>query len=291
MLGVTGRERQVLELVAGHLTNAEIAERLVLSVRTVESHVSSLIHKLGVADRRGLARRAAELGLLARERGASWPEPGNAFLGRERESAELADVLSRRRMVTVTGPGGIGKTRLTLHTATRLARERPDGGWFVDLSQVSQAEDVARAVAAAVGVPERPGVSTQDALAAALRDADGVLVLDNGEHLLVHVEGCVERIVRDCRNVTVAVTSRARLGAAYEWVYEVPPLAPADAEELFRTRAEAAGGVVPDDPRVVALCTRLDGMALAIELAATRYPLLGLDGLAAALADPLGLLG
>jgi predicted ATPase len=99
------------------------------------------------------------------------------------------------------------------------------------------------------------------------------------------------RLVTDCPRLSVVATSRAPLRSPYEWVYELRSLSVDDASELFRIRAEAAGGVVPDDPRVAELCSRLEGMALAIELAAARYPLLGLDGLAAALGDPLRLLG
>ena len=269
MLGVTEREYDVLRLVARHLTNSEIADRLFLSVRTVESHMSSLIGKLGVNDRRGLARRAEELGLLHRGRDDRWPASGSEFLGREQETATLADLLSRHRMVTVTGPGGIGKTRLTTRTAQKVAQERPDGGWFVDLSQVSDRHAVVQVVAIAVGVVEHPGLSREDAVSAVLGRADGVLVLDNCEHLLADVERCVSRLMRDCPRITVVVTSRARLGAAYEWVYEMPNLSTDDSVLLFRARAEAAGGVVPEEPRVAALCARLEGMALAIELAAT----------------------
>ena len=287
---MTDREYDVLVLVAGHLTNAEIADRLVVSVRTVESHLSSLIRKLGVADRRSLARRADQLGLL-RGRGR-WPVAGSGFVGREVESAALATALAERRMVTVTGPGGVGKTRLTAHTAERVAGERPDGGWFADLSQVADARAVVPAVASAVGVVEQPGGSIEEALGSVLAEADGVLVLDNCEHVLTEVDRCVGRLLAGCPRVTVVATSRARLGASYEWVYELPRLSDEDSVRLFCERAAAAGGrVMPDRLRVAALCSRLEGMALAIELAAARYPSLGLDGLAAGLNDPLRLLG
>jgi predicted ATPase/DNA-binding CsgD family transcriptional regulator len=289
--GVTDREHDVLNLVAGHLTNAEIAERLFVSTRTVESHVSSLIRKLEVTDRRGLVRRADELGLLGPRRRGRWPTSFGGFLGRAGEVATLTDLLARHRMVTVSGPGGVGKTRLTTHTVSLVAGNRRDGAWFVDLSQVSDPQAVTSAIAASVGVAEHPGHSVEDALSTVLGPADGVLVLDNCEHLVASVEPRVRRLLDDCPDVTVVATSRVRLGAGYEWVYELPGLRRDDAVQLFRARAEAAGGVVPEEPRVAALCVRLEGMALAIELAAARYPTLGLDGLSAGLDDPLRLLG
>ena len=289
--GVTDREHDVLGLLAGHLTNAEIAERLFVSVRTVESHVSSLIRKLEVTDRRGLARRAAELGLLGPRRRVDGRRRAVGSWAARRRRPRSLGLLAGHRMVTVSGPGGVGKTRLTSHTVERVAGDRPDGGWFVDLSQVSDPRAVVPAVAAAVGVVEHPGHSVEDALAAVLSQADGVLLLDNCEHLVETVERLVRRLLEACPRLTVVATSRARLGAAYEWVYELPGLRPEDAALLFSQRAEAAGGVVPQDSRVAALCARLEGMALAIELAAARYPALGLDGLAAALDDPLRLLG
>lgn len=288
--GVTDREHDVLVLVAGHLTNAQIADRLVVSVRTVESHLSSLIRKLDVADRRSLARRADQLGLLRGR--VRWPVPGSGFVGREAEGATLATALAERRMVTVTGPGGVGKTRLTVRTAEQVARERPDGGWFADLSLVADGRSVVTAVASAVGVVEPPGGSVTEALRSVLARADGVLVLDNCEHVLAEVDRFVDRVLTECPRVTIVATSRARLGASYEWVYELPGLGDDDAVSLFCDRAASAGGPSDVDPsRVADLCSRLEGMALAIELAAARYPSLGFDGLAAGLDDPLRLLG
>jgi predicted ATPase/DNA-binding CsgD family transcriptional regulator len=289
---VTEREHDVLALVVAHLTNLEIAERLSLSVRTVESHVSSLIRKLGVSDRRALARRADELDLLRPHRRLDhWPAPADRFVGRDAETAELRSRLRDQRLVTVTGPGGVGKTRLATTVVQEVARDRPDGAWFVDLSHVATPDGVVPAVAASVGVVELPGQSLRVNLTQVLQSGDGVLVLDNCEHLLPDLEPEVARLVRDAPSLSVVATSRAPLRAPYEWVYELPSLSPDDAVRLFRLRAEAAGGVVPDDPRVAELCGRLDGMALAIELAAARYPVLGLDGLEAALDEPLRLLG
>jgi predicted ATPase/DNA-binding CsgD family transcriptional regulator len=289
--GVTERERDVLVLIVGHLTNLEIAERLSLSVRTVESHVSSLIRKLGVSDRRALARRAEVLDLLRPRRLHHWPSPANGFVGRAPEAADLHARMRGHRLVTVTGPGGVGKTRLATHVVEQMAQDRHDGAWFVDLSQVASSDAVVIAVAAAVGVVEPPGQSLDETLAGVLARSDGVLLMDNCEHLLPAVAAYLSGLVASSPRLSVVATSRAPLRSPHEWVYELPGLSSDDAVQLFRMRAEAAGGIVPDDPRAAKICGGLEGNALAIELTAARYPLLGLDGLAAALGNPLRLLG
>jgi predicted ATPase/DNA-binding CsgD family transcriptional regulator len=278
---ISARERQVLGLLAAHLTNAEIAEQLVVSVRTVESHVSSLIRKLGAPDRRALVRLAESRGLL-RAVPPPWPAPASSFIGRDAETDHLRSLVREHRLVTVTGPGGVGKTRLTLQAL--------GGGWFVDLARIATGVGVVPAVAAAVGATDRPGSTLEDTLLAALRDAEGPLVLDNCEHVLEAVAALITRLLASSPGLRVVATSRAPLRTAEEWVYETPQLSPADALQLFRARARAAGGVVPDDQRARELCERLEHLALALELAAAHYPALGMDGLTAALAAPLQLL-
>ena len=292
---ITAREREVWSLVARHLTNAEIAAELCLSVRTVESHVSSLIRKRQVSDRRGLARQAdGALGGSSEAR-ARWPLDVTSFVGREPERAALSTAIATHRMVTVTGPGGVGKTRLAIEVAQRDATRRRDGGWFVDLVSVTDPAMVVAALAATIGVPERHGGSLDDAVVAALAASDAVIVLDNCEHLLDAVRTCVDRLVTGCPSLAVVATSRTRLVAPYEWVYAVPGLSVTDdggdAVTLFLERATAAGGgQVLDRHRVAALCQAVDGVALAIELAAARYPSLGLDGLVAGLDQGLRVL-
>jgi predicted ATPase/DNA-binding CsgD family transcriptional regulator len=289
---VTAREAEVLALVAQHLTNAEIADALCVSVRTVESHVAALLRKLEVPDRRVLARQAAT------DRGpgrGALPVPVTPFLGRVDERAALKHLLTGHRLVTAVGPGGIGKTRLAISVAADVAEERRDGAWFVDLVRVTDPAAVVAAVAEAVGVAEQPAASPQAAVVAALARRDGLLVLDNCEHLLDGVCACVEPIVAGCPGVTVLATSRARLLLPYERLYRVPGLSvvgdEGDAVALFLARAlEATGDEPPDAGRVGALCEALDGTALAIELAASRYATLGLDGLEAGLHEQLRLL-
>ncbi|MEV5640755.1 LuxR C-terminal-related transcriptional regulator [Streptomyces flaveolus] len=296
--GISAREAEVLALLGEHLSNAEMAARLVLSVRTVESHVSSLLRKLHLPDRRALARHAAEAARAERSRSApALPAPLTAFIGRVRERGELAEAVKAHRLVTVTGPGGVGKTRLALAVAADMAGDFADGVWFVDLVPVTEPDRVGAAVAAAVGVGEQPGRGVDDAVLAALADHRALLVLDNCEQVRDGVAPFLERLLAACPGLRVLVTSRARLVVPFERVLPVPPLSrdggdASEAVALFTDRAAAVGQ--PPGPAVsdgvVAVCERLGGVALAIELAAARWSTLGLDGLTAGLSDPLRIL-
>jgi predicted ATPase/DNA-binding CsgD family transcriptional regulator len=291
---VTVREAEVLALIGQHLTNAQIADALVISVRTVESHVAALLRKYQVTDRRSLVRHAAPGSPPAHGR---LPVPVTEFLGRVAERVELSNALAGHRLVTAMGPGGVGKTRLAISVATELAEERRDGAWFVDLVRVTDPAAVVPAVAEAVGVPEQLVTSPRAALVASLARRDGLLLLDNCEHLLAGARECVDLVVNGCTGITVLATSRTRLMLPYERIYPVPGLSVTDddggdAVALFVARAVAATGDAspPDKRRAAGLCRSLDGMALAIELAAARYPTLGLDGLEAGLDERLRLL-
>lgn len=280
---VSAREAEVLDLVGEHLSNAEIGARLFISVRTVESHVSALLRKLGVADRWALARYAEPTGPAA-----ALPSPLTSFVGRETEVAALADALGRHRLVTAAGPGGVGKTRLALAAAAGFE----DGVLFVDLVPVTDPGQVSAAVAAAAGIGEQQGQGLTGSILAALADSSALLVLDNCEHVRDGVTPLVERVLRSCPKLTVLATSRARLLVPYEHVYPVPPLPQSNAVALFRERAAAVGAPVSaeHDREATRICEALDGIPLAVELAAARLPLLGFDGLAAGLDDQLRLL-
>ena len=305
-IGVSAREAEVLAALAEHLTNAEIAARLFISVRTVESHVSSLLRKLQVTDRRALAAAAARL----RPTVPAGPDPGPAvavalpppltsFIGRAAERTALAAAVGTHRLVSAVGPGGVGKTRLALSVVAEMAGQYAGGAWYVDLVPVTDTAMVAPAIAAALGLGERPGGSSEDSILGWLAARETLLVLDNCEHLLDRVPALIERLLTGCPRLTVLVTSRARLLVPFEWVFGVPGLSldagdggPGDAVELFLARAAAAGTpLAPGDvDRVAAICRGLDGMALAIELTAARLPSLGLGGIEAGLADQMDLL-
>jgi predicted ATPase/DNA-binding CsgD family transcriptional regulator len=279
---ISARETEVLALVGERLS-------------TVESHVASLIRKLEVPDRRALAQRAAR---TDRSQPASpLPAPLTSFVGRARERADLTEMIKAHRQVTAVGPGGVGKTRLALTVTAQAAGAYPDGVWFVDLVPIIDPGMVAAAVAGALGLGEQPGHGMDESVVAALADRRALLVLYNCEQVRDGVAPFVERLLAACPRLTVLATSRARLMVPFERVYPVPPLSldgagESDAVALFVDRAAAVG--LPPDPalrdHVAAICGRLDGMALAIELAAARYATLGLDGLTAGLADPLRML-
>jgi predicted ATPase len=262
-------------------------------VRTVESHVSSLLRKLGVADRRELATVAGQRGAAGSRAGRFVGAPAviTTFVGRAQERAAVLAALQTSRLVTLLGPGGVGKTRLALAAAEEAAAALPGGAVFVDLVPVRDAFLVA-AIAGAVGVPERPGEPLQEVLFEALRGSASLLVLDNCEHVLDAAAPFVDLLLARCPDVRVLATSRERLGVPGETTVAVPPLSlDGEAATLFVDRAHAADASFEQDPAIVAeLCARLDGMPLAIELAAARSASLGLDGLLAALDDRLQVL-
>ena len=231
------------------------------------------------------------------------PTPLTSFVGRAAERAALAAALTEHRLVTTVGPGGVGKTRLALAVAEDVRGSHSGGARYVDLVPVTDPAMVGAALAGAFGFGEQPGRSPAETVIAKLAGTDVLLVLDNCEHLLDGVGALVERLLAACPRVVVLATSRARLRVPFEFVFPVPGMSLAgddesdvdqsDATALFRERASMTGWTSPypnDHRRITTVCRRLDGMALAIELAAARVATLGLDGLDRGLADPLVLL-
>ena len=200
--------------------------------------------------------------------------PVSSFVGREAEVAEVTRRLDTARLLTLTGPGGVGKTRLSLHVAAAVARRFSDGVVICELAAVADPEEVAPAVATALGIQQRPDRTVADSVVEVLRTREMLLVVDNCEHVVDAVASVVAPLVVTCPKVTLLATSRVRLAVDGEQVWPLRPLPVWAAVELFWDRARA---VRPDldggeqaTARVVELCGRLDGLPLAIELAAAQ---------------------
>jgi predicted ATPase/DNA-binding CsgD family transcriptional regulator len=285
---ISPREREVLLAVADRLTNAEIAERLYVSVRTVESHVSALLRKLGARDRRDLAARAAGLDVASGEPAGlvvGAPRPPTTFVGRTAERDAVVRLVAESRVTTVLGPGGVGKTRLAV-AATRTASARfPAGATFVNLVP-SRPGSVLESVAAGLGVLPRPQQPLAEAVAGQLTGR-ALLVLDNCEHVADDVADVITALTAANPQLSVLTTSRERLGVPGETVLQLGPLpAAVEAVALFTDRAKAVDPAFAADPAQVAeLCRELGGSPLNIELAAARVASLGVGGLRAGLAD------
>jgi predicted ATPase/DNA-binding XRE family transcriptional regulator len=265
------------------------------------------------------------------------PAPLTRLIGRERELAQIQDRLTQARLLTLTGTGGVGKTRLALHLAADLVERFADGVWLVELAPVSDSGLVPQAVVAALGVHEEPGRPPLATLTEYLRPRRLLLVLDNCEHVLLACAALVQALLRADPGITVLATSREPLGITGEVAWRVPPLAlPPNGQQAPGGRGGQRGGMdagsaegwdagysrAPDasadvlgryaavalfverataaQPRfaltdqnaatVTALCRRLDGIPLALELAAPRLRVLSLEQVVARLADRFRLL-
>ena len=234
-----------------------------------------------------------------------WPAALTSFVGRGGPVREVAGLLAEHRLVTVTGPGGSGKTRLAGEVARRVAARFADGAWLLELAPVADPGQVAAVVAACLGVREQPGLPAAEAVARVLARQQLLLVLDNCEHVLAAAAGLCAELVAACDDLRVLATSREPLQVGGEARYRLGPLAVpgpddladaarAEAVVLFADRAHQADAhFTLDDrtgPEVAWLVRRLDGMPLAIELAAARTEALGVRGLLDRLEDRFALL-
>ncbi len=195
----------------------------------------------------------------------------DSFVARGQELASVISLLADTRLVTLTGVGGTGKTRLAIEAAHRLADGFPDGAWLVELAPVNQAAALPNVVGDLLGIRQEPGKTLTQSLVDALRLRTLLLVLDNCEHVLDAAADLVTSITRQCTNVRILATSREALGISGERVLRLLSLTDEEGAQLFRDRASAAGAFGDLDMETLArLSRRLDGMPLAIELAAAR---------------------
>ncbi len=240
--------------------------------------------------------------------GHNLPVQSTSFIGREREQDEVMALLQKAKLVTLTGVGGSGKTRLALEVAKELLAEYLDGIWLVELASLGDSALVSQAVARVLGVREEPARSLLSTLADSLQPRHLLLVLDNCEHLIEACVGLVIALLRTCPHLHILASSRERLEVAGETSYRVPSLAVPDpdhlpaperlpeyeAVQLFLERAQARRSdftlTAKNAQSVAQVCARLDGIPLAIELAAARVSALSVEGIAARLDDCFRLL-
>jgi predicted ATPase len=235
------------------------------------------------------------------------PAELTSFIGREWELRQVLDLLEDARLVTLTGSGGVGKTRLALQAAARAIGRFPDGVWWVELAHLADPALMAQALARVLGVRSLPGHSELDAVIRRLADSEALVVLDNCEHVVEAVGDIAQALLNDCPEVKVLATSRVRLGVSKGTTWPVPSmslperddelsaaLARSDAARLFLARAlEVSPDLELTESNAAALveiCSDLDGIPLALELAAARVSALSIEQIQAALADRLRLL-
>ncbi|HLN62816.1 MAG TPA: tetratricopeptide repeat protein [Symbiobacteriaceae bacterium] len=219
------------------------------------------------------------------------PVQATSLIGREREIAEIGLLLGGTRLLTLTGAGGTGKTRLALEAASHLLPGYPDGVWLVELAGLSDPGQVARTVALALGLRDDGHSVPAAQLAEFLEEKRLLLVLDNCEHLVGACAALADFLLQECPGLTVLATSREPLAIPWETSWPVPTLVPEnEGVRLFTTRALAVRPDFQVTPAVVEICRRLDGMPLAIELAAARVRALAPEQIAERLDDSLKLL-
>jgi predicted ATPase/DNA-binding CsgD family transcriptional regulator len=311
---LTKREQQVLELMAFGLSNKEIARRLSLGRRTVETHINHVLGKLDVSSRTRAVVEAGRVGLIG---AAPAHVPGYPFearpnnlpfqltmlLGREQDLVDVKTSLESSRLLTLSGSGGVGKTRLALRVGVDLIGLYPHGVWFCDFSPITDAGLVASVVAKALSVREQPGRSLAESIVASLKRKHALLIFDNCEHVLGAAAELADEILHACPDIRILATSRQALGIIGEVVQRVRSLGlPETSTGLRADRAMRYGAVAlfvdralasdsrftltnDNAPVVADICRRVDGIPLAIELAATRINVVSVRSLAQSLDD------
>ncbi len=293
---VLGSDRDVVKTIPGrgYMLAAEVATATMsaggaISVALPETNSSE-----------GTAKETPQAGDVT----TNLRRPMDRLIGRATELDELRGIITRSRLVTLVGSGGIGKTRLAIEFGWQAKNAFPDGVWLIDLAPVADPAMVVSAAATALGVPLRDAGSPIAVIASALERQNRLLIFDNCEHLVAAAGGLIGALLERVRSLTVLATSQEFLGIPGEQVYRLNSLAlpPAeaidvagfDAVALFIERAIAADrwfGLGPARAAaVVDICRRLDGVPLALGMAAARLPLLGVEGLRAGLGERLRVL-
>jgi predicted ATPase/DNA-binding CsgD family transcriptional regulator len=313
---LAAREIQILGLISDGLSNREIAQELYLTLETIKWYNKQIYRKLGVNSRMQAAKLTAEQGLLEQESSAQHEEEsrsGNlpaqltSFVGREKEIAEIKELLKANRLVVLTGTGGSGKTRLALQVAADLSDYYRDGAWLVELAPLSDPNLVPGAIAQALKLQSGGDTALTESLKHFFGRKHLLLLLDNFEHLL-EASFLVGELLSAAPQLSVLATSRERLHVYGEQEYPVHPLQlpdhqhPEAPEKLLSYEAinlfvQRAQSVQPDLeanentlPAIKRICTQLDGLPLALELAASQVKIYPPPILAQQLGNRLGAL-
>ena len=222
------------------------------------------------------------------------PSQLTSFIGRDKEMTEIRSLLASARLVTLTGSGGTGKTRLSIELGKQELASFPNGAWLLELAPLTDPEQIIPALAQVFGLQESPYATLESMLMNYLRDKKLLLILDNCEHLIEACARLADDLLHHCTGLKILASSREALGIAGEMAYSTPSLADAESSQLFVERACAANSnfYLTDDnaSSVAQICSRLDGIPLAIELAAARARLLSPEQIASRLDDRFRLL-
>ncbi|MFC1879497.1 LuxR C-terminal-related transcriptional regulator [Chloroflexota bacterium] len=311
---LTWREQEVLVLLAERLTNREVADRLHLAESTVKDYVGKILSKLYVANRRQAVERAKVLGLLDGDRESATrppvrppvnlPAEPTPFVGRRDELAQIKHCLAETRLLTLTGPGGIGKTRLALKAAGEATAGYEDGCFFVALAPIHSVEQLIQTIAEAIKFSIATHEDPQHQLLRYLRDRQLLLVMDNFEHLLDGA-AIASAILQAAPAVKILATSRERLNLQSEMLMQVGGLAVPDQDTLQDSLdfdatalfAQRACKIIPGfDPspdeliKITEICQIVQGMPLGIELAAAWLHILSVGEIAIELERGLDIL-
>ena len=306
------RERLVAALMRALVATGRDSEALLVYQRTREALADALgvdpspeLSALHVALLRG------ELGRREENRKTNLRAELTSFVGKDADVAAVRDIIAEHRLTTVIGPGGSGKTRLATETARTLLGDLPDGAWLVELASIGASGDIAQSTLAALGLRDAllggaSNAEPMDRLIAAIREREALLILDNCEHVIEAAAAFAHRVLGECPRLRILATSREPLGITGEalWLSEPLALPEGDASpgqiesspavQLLRDRAGAVRRDLAADARtlstMVRVCRALDGMPLAIELAAARLRTMSLDQLASRLDDRFRLL-
>ncbi len=315
---LTKRESEILSFLAANYANKEIAASLNLSLNSIKWFTRQIYNKLGVENRHQAVAKAGELGLLVAEksnekelplRAAGVSHPNNlpvqltSFVGREKEIADLARLFLERQahLVTITGSGGTGKTRLALQMAEQLLKQFPQGVWLVEMAPLSDPALLPRLFAEVLGQRVDSKQNIVQVLVEYLKSRQTLLILDNCEHVVRETAALTNQLLRTCPQLRVLATSREILGVEGEIPFycpslslpttrQLPPLSELAQFEAVRLFTERAQTISPtfaltdaNSSDVARICLRLDGIPLAIELAAARLRLLSVEQIASRL--------